>query len=216
MRCPAALVTLVATSLALPLLAEETPPEAPKGRGPGWLAFDRVLRAFELAQDGRGRRAYIAWLEARATDHAGSVGDAAMQALRRGWYLGEESFKDRLLGMLERPAPPARAGAGSRDHGEAEARRIMREGLAILGLPPGLSGLGRLPKGDPRKVLLASVLRGTTTVSNDWLATNLCMGHPGSVSRLISASRGDRALAKQRDELEEKLCDRGRRADAGR
>jgi hypothetical protein len=31
------------------------------------------------------------------------------------------------------------------------------------------------------------------------------MGHPGSVSRLVSASRNNRALAKQQDELEKTL-----------
>ena len=78
------------------------------------LALDRVLGAFELSRDGRGRRAYIGWLEARAADHAGTIGEPAMQALRRGWYLGEEGFKDRLLKMLERPDPPQRAGEARR------------------------------------------------------------------------------------------------------
>lgn len=180
-------------------------PAYTKGRWPEWLVFERVLRAFELAQDGRGRRAYIDWLEARAADHAGTIGEAAMRALRRGWYLGDERFKDRLLELVEKPPRSKRAGAGSRDHGEAEAIRMIRQGLATLGLPLDQAGLGRLAKGDPRKVLLASVLRSATTVSNGWIATLLCMGHPGSVSRLISASRGDRALARQRDELEKKL-----------
>jgi REP element-mobilizing transposase RayT len=39
-----------------------------KGKGPEWLVFDRVMEAFALAQSGRGRRAYVEWLEARARD----------------------------------------------------------------------------------------------------------------------------------------------------
>lgn len=39
-----------------------------RGKGPGWLVFDRLLAAFDLAKDGRGRRAYVAWLEERAAD----------------------------------------------------------------------------------------------------------------------------------------------------
>jgi hypothetical protein len=163
------------------------------------------LGAFELSRDGRGRRAYVGWLEARAADHAGTIGGPAMQALRRGWYLGEESFKDRLLKLLERPAPPQRAGKASRHHGEAEALRMIRQGLAILGLPADRASLLRLPKGDPGKVMLAAVLRRATSVSNGWIASRLGMGHPGSVSRLVSASRNNRALAKQQDDLEKTL-----------
>ena len=60
-----------------------------KGNGPDWLVLDKLLRAFELSQDGRGRRAYVAWLEARAASDGGRIDDDAMQAMRRGWYLGK-------------------------------------------------------------------------------------------------------------------------------
>jgi putative transposase len=42
-----------------------------KGNGPDWLVSGRILRAFNLADDGRGRRAYVAWLEARAANDGG-------------------------------------------------------------------------------------------------------------------------------------------------
>lgn len=42
-----------------------------RGKGPDWLESERGLRAFELAEDGRGRRAYVAWLEARAANEMG-------------------------------------------------------------------------------------------------------------------------------------------------
>jgi hypothetical protein len=53
--------------------------------------------------------------------------------------------------------------------------------------------------------MLAAVLRRATLVSNSWIDSRLGMGHPGSVSRLVSASRKNRALAKQQDELEKTL-----------
>lgn len=31
-----------------------------------------------------------------------TIGDEAMEALRRGWYLGEEGFKDKLLGLPDK------------------------------------------------------------------------------------------------------------------
>ena len=63
-------------------------PAHQKGNGPDWLVMDRVLQAFELASDGRWRRAYVAWLEARAANERGKIDEEAMKAIRRGWYLG--------------------------------------------------------------------------------------------------------------------------------
>jgi hypothetical protein len=39
------------------------------------------------------------------------------------------------------------------------------------------------------KSLVACLLRERTCVSNAWIASRLCMGHPGSVSRMVSACR---------------------------
>ena len=58
------------------------------------METERVLNSFELAKDGRGRRAYVAWLEARAAQKGGKIDPAAQEALRRGWYMGEDSFRD--------------------------------------------------------------------------------------------------------------------------
>jgi hypothetical protein len=178
-----------------------------KGRGPEWLDFDRVLRAFELARDGRGRRAYVAWLEARAAKDGGAIDAEATKALKRGWYLGKESFKDRLLKLLEKPVARARGGGAARgegpvrDRGEKEAVRLLSEGARKLGLPVDGSGLAKLRKSDPRKVRLALLLRTHTTVSNEWIAEKLAMGHPGSVSRLVAHCRSDRKAGMEVKEL---------------
>lgn len=123
----------------------------------------RILRTFQLAQDGRGKRAYAAWLETRAKDDGG--------AIRRGWDLGKESFNDKLLNRLEKAAPRSASGirrveGAERDRGEREARRILRERSRMLGLPLNFSVLADLTKTDPRKVQLAILLRTHTTVSN--------------------------------------------------
>jgi REP element-mobilizing transposase RayT len=174
-----------------------------KGRGPQWLVFDRVLRAFELARDGRGRRAYVAWLEARAANDGGGIDAEATKALKRGWYLGKESFKDRLLKLVEKPvarrrgASAARGEGPIRDRGEKEAARLLSEGMSALGLPGDLQGLEKLRKSDPRKVRLALLLRTHTSVSNEWIAGKLAMGHPGGVSRLIADCRSDSESARE-------------------
>ena len=50
-----------------------------------------------------------------------------MEAIRGGWYLGEEGFKDKLLGLIDKAGAKVRkrgsvAGAAVRAHGESEAR----------------------------------------------------------------------------------------------
>ena len=185
-------------------------PSHHKDKGPDWLISERILRAFHLAMDGRGRRAYVAWLEARAANDGGKIDEEASQAIRRGWYLGKESFKDKLLKMLERPSAGRRGGTGravgaNRDHGEKEALRILREGSRHLGLPLSISGLSGLKKSDERKARLAILLRSHTAVSNDWIATKLAMGHPGSVSRVVSSGRSDKSIAGAVRKLENML-----------
>jgi len=129
-----------------------------------------------------------------------------MEAIRRGWYLGKESFKDKLLKLLEKPT--LRSGSGSRraagaerDHGEKEAMRILREGSLILGLPSAAAALADLRKTDPRKVQLAILLRTHTTVSNAWIAERMAMGHPGSVSRSVSEGRSNKVLMKEMEDM---------------
>jgi hypothetical protein len=181
-----------------------------KGNGPGWLESGRILRAFQLAEDGRGRRAYVAWLEARAASDGGKIDEEATEAIRRGWYLGEASFKDKLLRMLDKPKVRAgtasrRAYGAERDHGEKEAMRILREGSQMLGLPTAAASLANLRKTDLRKVQLAILLRTHTTVSNAWIAERMAMGHPGSVSRSVSEGRSNKKILKFIKEMEKML-----------
>lgn len=180
-----------------------------KGKRPEWLVIERVIQAFELAEDDRGRRAYVSWLEARAKDDAGKISEEAEAALRKGWYLGEESFKDKLLTMMDRLRegrnPRNVSGGATKGHGEAEADRLVRDVGKVLGLPTGKSLLEKLRKCDERKVLLAALLRRRTSVRLEWISRKLVMGHPGSVSRLLGGISKDRALAKRLEELDKML-----------
>ena len=57
-----------------------------------------------------------------------------------------------------------------RDWSMKEARRLVRGGAERLGLPVKRAGLEVLKKGDPRKVVLALLLRRHTVASNEWIA----------------------------------------------
>lgn len=170
-----------------------------RGKGPDWLESERVLRAFELAEDGRGRRAYVAWLEARAANNGGRIDEGAMKALRRGWYLGKPDFSQRLMGLIEKNGrKKSRANGAHEFHGEAEAERLAVETLAALGVSSERKDLEGMRKGDRTKVLVAALLRKRTAVGNGWIAERLSMGHPGSVSRLVVTASKD---AKHESEL---------------
>jgi putative transposase len=159
------------------------------GKAFAWQVHERVLKAFELARDGRGRRAYVAWLEARAAE-GGMVTPEASKALKRGWCLGPESFRDRLLGLLDRTEIVRSKGKGSqtgealREHGLFEAERLLGIALPILGLPATPPELGKSSKSEPRKAAVALLLRNRTAVSNGWIAERLAMGHASTVSRI--------------------------------
>ena len=176
-----------------------------KGKKPDWLVFDRVLRAFELAEDGRGRRAYVAWIEERGKEDGGGISQEATEVLGRGWYLGEKSFKDELLEMMDRVRgienPRSADPSVALDHGEGEAERLIREGGRLLELPIEKLKLEQLRKGDERKVLLAALLRKRTSVGVKWIAERLSMGHQGSVSRLLGGVMKSDEVTKKLNEL---------------
>jgi len=180
-----------------------------RGSGPGWLVFDRVLAAFELAKDGRGRRAYVAWLEQRAANGEDGIDAEAMAALKRGWYLGEPTFADKLLSLMEGKRSRAVGDDPvARSHDEAGAEELAIRALTAVGLPSDTGALAELRKGEGRKILVAALLRKHTSAGNRWLAQRLAMGHTGSVSRLIGAFGNDSQNQKKVRELERMLkCD---------
>jgi len=109
---------------------------------------------------------------------------ATHAGLRRGWCLGGESFRERMLRLLDGAGEKLRLrrevdGLVRRQHGEEEARRIMDHGMRHLGLTA--AELPTLKKGDERKLALATVIRQRTTVPNAWIAEQL---HLGPVSRV--------------------------------
>ncbi len=128
--------------------------------------------------------------------------------LRRGWCLGSESFRERMLELLDGAGTGAETGARQggkgavargrtqsaasgvrrdasvrRDHGEVEAKRLLARGLEAMGL--GGEDLEKLPRGDERKAALAAELRTRTVASNGWAAAALAMGHPSRVTHCL-------------------------------
>ena len=67
-----------------------------------------------------------------------------------------------------------------REHGEAEAVKLLDEGMEKLGLLP--EQLEGMPKLSPGKQVLAAWIASQTLVGTEWIAGMLWMGHRSNVS----------------------------------
>jgi REP element-mobilizing transposase RayT len=165
---------------------------------PEWLEVDRVLASHGMPDTPRGRRAYRERmrkrvLEIEASDRPWEV-DLRWGDIRRGWYLGPESFRDELLDRLQGAVKGKQrrsySGKEMRLHDEREAERLLRIGLKKLSLPQ--RDLAALRKGAAEKMILSWYLKCRTTVSNEWIAQHLQSGHPANIPgyvRAVSAAR---------------------------
>jgi len=110
------------------------------------------------------------------------------KALRRGWYVGPESFLEKLEALLAKAVGgrkrESHSGQARRAHDAAAAERWLGQGLKALGL--ARAELRKLPRNAPEKVALAWWLRGRTTVSLQWVAGRLEMGHYTRVTQAVS------------------------------
>lgn len=94
----------------------------------------------------------------------GKINEEAQAALRRGWYLGEESFKDKLLAMVDRARRgdklrKAKTGV-ARAHGEGEAERLIKAIGKVLELPTEKRELDRGASGDGASGIGEPLARG--------------------------------------------------------
>jgi hypothetical protein len=159
-------------------------------RCPDWLSRSEVLGSLGL--DEQKRRGYEAYMEGRVLELRNPKRRADLEeqwnALRRGWYLGGQSFLERLESWLEKAVAGRRReshSGGARDtHDKAAAERLVAKSLKALGLTE--ADLRELRFGSPEKVALAWWLRKHTTVSLGWVADRMNMGHYTRVTKAVS------------------------------
>jgi hypothetical protein len=143
----------------------------PRRQRPEWLRVDRLLGEYRIPQDNvAGRRRLEEALEARRGAEEGSV----YKPIRRGWFLGDKSLKQKLLAHVAGKAGEHRYGEELRESAEARAERMVREELKRRGWDKRT--LRKRRKGDPDKVAIARRLRGETTMTLAWVADRLQMG----------------------------------------
>ncbi len=173
---------------------------------PGWIQRAKVLSTLGLREADCG--GYEAYLEGRVLELGIKAGRRELEeqwkALRRGWYVGSESFGQKLERKLEQAVQgrkrESHSGGARQAHDAAAAEKLLVAGLAALGI--GRDKLRELPKTAPEKVALAWWLRGRTTVPLQWVGERLRMGHYTRVTQAVS-----RANRKPGPKLK-RLCDR--------
>ena len=168
----------------------------PSSQRPEWLTVSDVLRSYGLSRDRSvERRKYRNELEFRARAITRGILDEEEQAewevLRRGWYIGGESFRDQLIDRMdsaisgrkeERPG-----GRMVRAHDEQAVEALLEKGLRYLKLDG--EQVKALPKNDFRKQSLAWLVRSRTSMKNDGVIEHLGMGTRTSVYHAVKMFR---------------------------
>jgi len=159
---------------------------------PDWLVVDDMLSACGIPKDSPvGRQAYASRMELRHQEVvAFKKGDPAAREwaqMERGWVHGGETFRQRMIECLAEDDATSLCRVGDReqkrDLGEAAAKAVMDRCLGHFGI--AREELPRLPKSDPRKMLVAGLLRYRFPVTAAWLGEVLCMGHYTTISRAM-------------------------------
>ena len=161
--------------------------QPPKQRPP-WLRVDRLLGEYRIPKDSAaGRRHMEAALERRRGSESGDE----FKALRRGWYLGDDSFRKELLDQMNEGLGAEHYGAERSETVEAHAEGIVLEEFKRRRWKE--SELERRAKGDAEKLAVAMRLRKETAVTMKWIAARLRMGTPSHVNHLLYQKRKTKA-----------------------
>ena len=178
------------TSLAYYLAAPEHRPQ--------WVRVDRLLGEHGLQQDtAAGRQEFERRMEARRLEPRDEQG---LKALRRGWYLGSEDFKNQLLEQIDGKLGEHHSGELRRETADAKAERLFREELHRLGWKE--ADLVSRRKSDPAKLAIAARLRTETTLPIKAIARRIHLGTSKSANaRLHAAMKSTAPTAPEQDSL---------------
>lgn len=156
---------------------------APSKR-PVWLQVDRLLGEWGIPKDSPAGRQR---LEQSLEQRRGAEEGEEFKPIRRGWCLGEETFRKELLAQMGE-----RLGAEHYGEERAETAEVTAEGIIAAELKRRRwkeVDLKTRPKGDATKLALAARLRAETTMTVGWIAERLGMGSRGYLNHLLYRQR---------------------------
>jgi hypothetical protein len=147
------------------------------------------------------RDGYEAYVAGRVLELGVKAGRGALaeewKGIRRGWYLGGEGFRGRLLKKVKETLGKTRdsshSGDAKQDHGEQQAERLLQRALSALKIRS--SHLAEARKGMREKQVLAWWLCQHTTVRRRWVSERLAMGDESRVTQAIRSIKGTRLPA---------------------
>ena len=149
-----------------------------------WLRVDRLLGENRIPRDSSaGRRQLEAVLEKRRAEESGSD----YKRVRRGWFLGDKSFRKELLEQMKERVGAEHYGEERAETAEAQAEAIVLEEMKRRRWQE--QDLGLRTKGEAVKVALGARLRSETVMTVKWIAKRLRMGTPGYVNHLLYRRR---------------------------
>lgn len=158
---------------------------------PEWLAVERTLGTLGLTDDLSGRGQYRRLMQKRVLEISESETpwsvDEQWAKIRRGWCFGGDEFRDEMVEVLDGVMAGKRrdsfVGDEARKHDMLEARRLLQEAMALVGLRA--EALAALKKSDPRKMAVAWFIRRNTAVRNEWISDQLHMGRVSKMSYFV-------------------------------
>lgn len=157
----------------------------PPSRRPPWLRVDRLLGEHRIVKDNKAGRQR---LEKNVEERRRAEEDEDYRSIRRGWFLGDETFRQELLEQMSARVGADHYGAVRAENQEAKAERIIQEEMKRWGCRE--EDLESMAKGDKGKVALAEKLRRETTMTVAWIAGRLHMGTRGYANFLLHRQRG--------------------------
>lgn len=160
----------------------------PPSKRPEWLKVLPVLNACGIPNDSlKSRRAYESYMTLRhesvASDQLSAEEEAGWKHMERGWMHGSREFRDRMRDSLVEQGKRPEELEQKRDLSEAVATNVLNKCLSHFELDE--TDLINLAKSDPRKLLIAGLLRYHYPVRAQWVSEQLVMGHFTTVSRAM-------------------------------
>ena len=147
---------------------------------PSWLYVNGLLGEHGIPKDSAaGRRELERRVEAIRRSEVGQ----GFGAIRGEWCLGDDDFRQELLGRMSERMGAEHYGSERRESDEAKAERIIAEEFTKLGWKE--TDLHRTRKGDPAKLAIVLRLRAETVMSVGWIANRLKAGARSYLNHLL-------------------------------
>jgi REP element-mobilizing transposase RayT len=150
------------------------------GKRRAWLRVDRLLGEHRIPKDSAaGRRELERTVEERRQSETGED----YKAIRRGWCLGEATFRKELLEQMSERRGAEHYGEERLETDVEKAERVLSQELKARRWKE--ADLSKRAKGDPGKVKIAGRLRDETLVTVKWIAARLGMGTASYVNNRL-------------------------------